>query len=60
MKEESENPKPKSLGQKIRFQLEFMTLMLQSCRLESAAVHLDKALQLCDEAHLLEFPDDKL
>ncbi len=58
MKEISEQPKPKSLGHKIKFQLEFMTLMLQTGRMDSATVHLNKAMELCDEAHSLEFPDD--
>jgi hypothetical protein len=35
-----------------------MTLMLQTGRMDSATVHLNKAMELCDEAHSMEFPDD--
>ncbi len=60
MKEISEKPKPKSMGHKIKFQIEYMLLMLNANRMDSASIHLDKALALCDEAHLMEYPDDKL
>jgi hypothetical protein len=59
MKEVNQKPEPKSYGQKIRFQIELMALMLQTGRETAALAAINKALELADEAHYLEFPDDR-
>ena len=59
MKEVNQKPEPKSYGQKIRFQIELMATMLNAGREGAALAAINKALDLADEAHYLEFPDDR-
>ena len=50
----------RTYGQRIRFQIEFMHIMLASGREIEALTAINKTLDLADEVHELEKANDKL
>ena len=49
---------PKTVGKQIAFNIELMMSMLHADRMPAATAALNRALDLCDEAHFMELGRD--